>query len=223
MSHSAPYTSPTFQGTAFNCPYCGAFAKMFWLPLKYYSNGWSTSPLHMAFCTHCKKDSFWVEDPHPEDSDPVSGRMLIPTGSIAPMPHPDMPEIVTLDYEEARRISGESPRGAAALLRLALQKLCVELGEKGKNINVDIGSLVKKGLPIEIQQALDIVRVVGNNAVHPGELSEDDVGDVAATLFELVNQIVEDRISRPKKLRELFNKLPAGAREAIDKRDKNSE
>ena len=223
MSHSHPYTSPTFLGSAFNCPYCGAYAKMYWLRLKYNANGWYTSPLHMAHCDHCKKESYWVEDPYPDGSDPVFGRMLIPTGSIAPMPHPDMPEIVTLDYEEARRISGESPRGAAALLRLALQKLCVELGEYGKNINDDIGSLVKKGLPVEIQQALDIVRVVGNNAVHPGELSEDDVGDVAATLFELVNQIVEDRIARPNKLQELFNRLPAGAREAIEKRDKTSD
>jgi hypothetical protein len=223
MSTSTPYTSPSFLGTAFNCPYCSAYARMLWFKLKYYSNGWYTSPIHMAYCTHCTKNSYWVEDPHPEDSDPASGRMLIPTGSIAPMPHPDMPEVVALDYEEARRISGESPRGAAALLRLAIQKLCVELGEKGKNINDDIGSLVEKGLPVEIRQALDIVRVIGNNAVHPGELSEDDVEDVSATLFELLNQIVEDRIARPKKLNELFQRLPPGAREAIEKRDKKSE
>ncbi|MGH8322042.1 MAG: DUF4145 domain-containing protein, partial [Gammaproteobacteria bacterium] len=136
------------------------------------------------------------------------------------MPHPDMPDTVRLDYEEARIISTNSPRGSTALLRLAIQKLCVFLGEKGKNINDDIASLVEKGLSIEIQQALDVVRVVGNNAVHPGELSESDVAEVSTTLFELVNQIVEERISRPKKLKELFNKLPESARKAIEKRDK---
>ena len=147
--------------------------------------------------------------------------MLVPENTTAPLPHPDMPDAVLFDYEEARLVAGKSPRSSAALLRLAIQKLCIELGEKGKNINDDIASLVRKGLPVEIQQALDIVRVVGNNAVHPGELSNDDVSEISTGLFELVNQIVEDRISRPKKLQAMFDKLPAGAREAIQKRDKN--
>lgn len=215
-----PYTAPSFHGSAFNCPYCNAFAKVSWERL-YYSMGHfnNRSPMHLAHCTHCNKQTFWLEDSHPKGTDPTSGRMVIPNSTIAPLPHSDMPTNVRQDYEEARNISAISPRGAAALLRLSIQKLCVYLGEKGENLNEDIGSLVKNGLPIEIQQALDIVRVVGNNAVHPGELVSSDVADVAAMLFELVNQIVEDRISRPKKLKSLFEKLPDGARQAIKKRD----
>lgn len=145
--------------------------------------------------------------------------MLIPESTTAPPPHPDMPEAVRYDYEEARLIANKSSRSSAALLRLAIQKLCIELGEKGRNINDDIVSLVQKGLPVEIQQALDIVRVVGNNAVHPGESSRGDVSEIAKGLFELVNKIVGDRISRPKKLQAMFEKLPAGVREAIQRRD----
>lgn len=145
--------------------------------------------------------------------------MIHPSIKAAPMAHPDMPPDVAIDYDEARNIAQDSPRGAAALLRLCVQKLCKHLGEPGKNINNDIGSLVKKGLPVEIQQALDIVRVVGNNAVHPGEISSADVQQVAATLFELVNHIVEDRISRPKKLATLFTSLPQKALDGIANRD----
>lgn len=145
--------------------------------------------------------------------------MIYPESATAPLPHLDMPEHISQDYCEARSIVNRSPRGAAALLRLALQKLCEHLGETSKNINTDIGALVRKGLPVEIQQALDVVRVVGNNAVHPGELSDDDIASVATVLFELVNAIVEDRIARPKKLASLFAGLPEGAREAIAKRD----
>jgi len=145
--------------------------------------------------------------------------MIYPSIKSTPLAHPDMPPEIRVDYDEARNIMQDSPRGSAALLRLCVQKLCKYLGEPGKNINDDIKSLVKKGLPIEIQQALDIVRVIGNNAVHPGELSSQDVQQVSATLFELINQIVEDTIARPKKLASLFSSLPATALAGIANRD----
>lgn len=211
------YTAPAYKQNAFNCPYCGAFSRMVWDSL-WASQLRSGLGLWAAKCTHCDGFTCWQDIEVDEGAAP-QGRMIIPDGSVAPLPHPEMPEAVANDYLEARSIVSRSPRGAAALLRLTLQKLCVELGETSGNINTDIGSLVRKGMAVEIQQALDVVRVVGNNSVHPGELSETDIADIASTLFELVNAIVEDRISRPKKLAALFERLPEGAREAITKRD----
>jgi len=98
----------------------------------------------------------------------------------------------------------------------------VQLGEKGENINHDIASLVEKGLPVEIQQALDIVRVIGNNAVHPGELDIKDDLPTALSLFELLNQIAESMISQPKRIKELYAQLPESQRKAIEERNKKS-
>jgi hypothetical protein len=130
-----------------------------------------------------------------------------------------MPDEIRADFNEAREIFFLSPRGAAALLRLAVQKLCAVLGESGKNINDDIASLVKKGLSVQIQEALDIVRVIGNEAVHPGQIDLNDDRATAASLFELVNLIIEERISEPKRRAEMYAKLPASKRDAIAKRD----
>jgi Domain of unknown function (DUF4145) len=65
-----------------------------------------------------------------------------------------------------------------------VQKLCVRLGGGGANLNDDIGLLVQSGFPVQIQHALDVVRVIGNNAVHPGEISVDDNPEIAQALFE---------------------------------------
>jgi len=146
--------------------------------------------------------------------------MVYPGLSIGPLPVEDMPKDVKEDFIEARDIVGASPRAAAALLRLALQKLMPHLEEKGKNLNDDIANLVKKGLPVRIQKALDIVRVIGNNAVHPGELDLRDDAQTAIALFELLNMIVELLITQPKKLTDLYDKIPDSTKEAIRKRDK---
>ena len=122
----------------------------------------------------------------------------------------------------ARLIVGLSPRGSCALLRLAVQKLCGELGESGENIDKDIANLVDRGLDIEVQQALDSLRVIGNNAVHPGEMDLTDDTETATALFSLLNFIVEHRIAQPKKRKAIFDKLPDGAKAAIQRRNEKT-
>ena len=123
------------------------------------------------------------------------------------------------DFEEARKILADSPRGAAALLRLCVQKICIQLGETGKHIDTDIASLVSKGLSKTIQQALDIVRVVGNESVHPGQMDLTDNEGTARQLFDLVNLIAETRISEPKRIDALYQSLPESKRQGIENRD----
>jgi phage-related protein len=144
--------------------------------------------------------------------------MYYPDTGNCPFPNPEMPESVKKLYIEAASISSKSPRGAAALLRLAIQNLCKELGEEGKNMNADIANLVKKGLPEIVQQSLDTVRVTGNDAVHPGQINTDDI-ETVNKMFELTNIIIEYMIALPKKVSGLYSLLPKEKVDAIKNRD----
>src|SRR3989344_358410 len=158
-----PFTVPSLNESAFNCPYCNAFAKQTWhdftAPIKH---GYAIIA-RASRCEHCQRYSIWQGE-----------KMIYPDFSGITPPNQDLSVEIQRDYKEAASITQKSPRGAAALLRLSIQKLCKQLGQPGENINSDIGELVKQGLPVKIQQALDVVRVVGNEAVHPGELNLKD-------------------------------------------------
>ncbi|HNJ61220.1 MAG TPA: DUF4145 domain-containing protein, partial [Chitinophagales bacterium] len=81
-------------------------------------------------------------------------------------------------------------------------------------------NLVKKGLPPKVQEALDSVRVIGNESVHPGELNINDNREIAAQLFKLVNFIATKMISEPKEIDEIYNSLPEKKLKGIEERDK---
>jgi hypothetical protein len=165
--------------------------------------------LSVSRCFNCNDVALWIDD-----------RLMWPRRGEAPLANPDLPDELRADYDEASTILDLSPRGTAALLRLAIQKLCMHLGEKGKNLDEDIASLVSKGLDPRVQKALDVVRVIGNNSVHPGQIDLRDDRATAEKLFGLVNLIADIMITQPKHIDEMFQGLPEGARKAIEKRDK---
>ena len=162
----------------------------------------------MSFCMHCKRYALWHEY-----------KMVYPEFSGVEASNSDLDTEIQEDYQEAAAIVQKSPRGAAALLRLAIQKLCKQLGQPGKNINNDIAKLVREGLPRKIQKALDTVRVTGNEAVHPGTLDLRDDTETAQSLFKLINFIAEKMITEPKEVDKLYESIPEGKREEIEKRD----
>lgn len=199
-----------FDEERFHCILCGVFSKQTWGWL-YFTGNNKLSKFKWSYCEHCKQMCYWYD-----------GQMIVPSEAPVPPPHQDLPDSCLPEYHEARDIVARSPRAAAALLRLCIQKLLVELGESGKNINDDIGALVKKGLPVQVQRALDFCRVIGNNAVHPGEIMINDSPEIAHNLFNMINYIIEDRISRPRQIEDLYCQLPEGARKAIEERDKST-
>lgn len=87
--------------------------------------------LAISQCFACESETLWL-----------GGRVIFPSRSIdAPAPNPDMPGHVAEDYEEAARIVSSSPRSAAALLRLSIQKLCSHLLDRKGDINEKLALL----------------------------------------------------------------------------------
>tara|TARA_R110002033_G_scaffold171136_1_gene216238 strand:+ start:1391 stop:2128 length:738 start_codon:yes stop_codon:yes gene_type:complete len=163
----------------------------------------------VATCSSCEEFTLWVNE-----------EIVFPKKTTLPPPNADLSEDIKSLYLEASSILVDSPKGSTALLRLALQKLLEQVGKSGKNINGDIKELVAEGLSPKIQQALDLLRVVGNNAVHPGQINLDDNADVAQKLFGILNFIAEELLTKPKELEQLYADLiPTETQEHIKQRD----
>ena len=245
MAIAQQHVPPTVGTDAFNCPACTAYAHQTWfraqvlpldddddaLVLAAASEAEDASPTIRVFsqlsrtltptnvasdemliseCARCRALAIWMH-----------GRLVWPHGGIAPPPNHDLPDTVRHDYEEASAIARASPRGAAALLRLAMENLCSTLVPSANNLNDGIRRLVRQGLDPEVQQALDAVRVIGNNAVHPGEIDLKDDTDAVAALFQLVNFIAEQTITKPKNVKKIYDALPTHAKTKIGRRDAN--
>jgi len=136
---------PEFGKQVFECPHCHVTTTERWL--KIYKedknridehltsiNNTQLSDFGISECDLCHKQTIWFNK-----------KIIEPIISPAPMAHKDMPNNVLVNFNEARDIVEKSPRAAAALLRLALEKLLPQLGAEGDDINKMIGNLVKKG------------------------------------------------------------------------------
>lgn len=211
------YIKPEKELIKYTCPHCNTISQVEKNTHHFQSDLYDTGRGTMAIrnqltihkCQCCGKKIIWI------------GNDYVYPDIVAEEPNPDMPGPVMQLYNEAGLIYNKSPRAACALLRLAIDRLCNELGETDRDINKNIGELVKKGLSPSVQKALDIVRVVGNKAVHPGQIAFDvDDKETAVALMKLINMITERMITEPQEIDSMFEQLPDSAKNAIEKRDK---
>ncbi len=211
----ANYIAPQLKLSPFTCPHCNTVAQMVFDKHLFQSDWkggdghiYTTDCLNIARCENCGKKIIWIEETY------------IYSVICGIEPANDIPDSVKTLFNEAASIYHKSPRAACALLRLAVERLCNEFGENG-SINEMIGSLVKKGLSSKVQKALDSVRVIGNNAVHPGQIALDvDDMTTAETLMKLLNIITERLITEPKAIDDIFDTLPETVKDSIEKRDR---
>lgn len=210
------YIKPFFKGGAFNCPHCRAYSSMQWDDFCDYSGvtikGVEGYSFFESTCYHCERSVIWyLKDKNP--------KIFFPK-EVAIPPEENMPENIKEIYEEASLILGDSPRASCALLRLALQELMKYLKEniqiynglKNRNISEDIKEIINIGNFYQeqkemLEEAMNSIRLVGNKASHPSELDINDNSEIANILFEMINFIVGEIITKPKEREERLNKL----------------
>lgn len=230
------FVPPRYGEEGFNCPVCSAFAQQDWQEALYNrpedeyflsnelrqpnvapiafsnsigENGYSTNNLYATSkCYKCDGVAFWL-----------NGNLVYPPAFTAPLPNPDMPEDVKEIYIEARSINSLSPIASAALLRLALEKLLPQIGAKKAGIDKMIGDLVGRGLPKEVEKALDSLRVIGNEAVHPGTIDLKDNIKIATALFKLLNVVVDRMITQQREIDEIYSLIPESKLKGIEERN----
>lgn len=233
------YIAPSLHTSSFNCPRCGVLCQQQWYGVYEKSKkvslnkidldalpaprrsiiSYADSPsiehfhqlpppswdLKITICNECTMYTVWHQ-----------GKIIFPSMySDLPEPSDDMPDDAKVVYEEAREIFEKSPRGAAALLRLSIEMVIIGiLGEK-KSLNIMIQKLVEREIPEYIQKGLDVLRHFGNEGIHPGEIDLNEDNETVVFLFELINSMVEELISRKKKIESFYAKLPDGVKDGI--------
>ncbi|MFB8427029.1 DUF4145 domain-containing protein [Priestia megaterium] len=237
---------PSYREKAFNCARCEVLTPHQWFDIvepKYHGDAprvneiienkavyYSAGPvydtpvvertendwdLELSVCQHCHQYTIWENE-----------KIIYPSETGLPAPHKDMFDPVREIYQEAALIFNDSPRAAAALLRLAIETMIPLLDDyqvKKGNLNNMIGDLVGQGVPEYIQQSLDTIRIYGNEGIHSGEIVMKDNQETVSFMFEVINNMVEELITRKNKIKEAYSKIPSGKIEAIFKRDNKIE
>lgn len=173
-----------------------------------------------SLCFSRKKSALWI-----------GRRMVFPdpasdVQSKAPKRSEDLPPVVAALYDEAAAVLPHSRRAAAALCRAAMEQLARQLTpELPPTVKLD-GRLValSKTVSSATLQALNIVRHVGNTALH-GEkdgdqsavmyLDEDD-SSIAEVFFLAINTLADERITQPRRIQEMYETLPENVRQSFE-------
>ena len=198
---------PEFYSNTFKCPHCKVVSQQRWDSITtFHVKGHNYvkgeiniqtrkdgKNFHMSICDRCSIPSFWLE----ED-------MIYPISNPYPEPNDDLSEQAKIMYNKAASVATICSEAACAMLRKVLEIMLNDIGKSG-TIYKMIGDLKKEGLDDDLVDDLNIVRVIGNQAVHPGTIDFNDTVEVDM-LFELINDLSDVLITKPKTRKERRNK-----------------
>jgi hypothetical protein len=225
---------PAVEKAAFACPHCNAYAQQTWTVIAerigtgqyshvagfYEVTDEGPVPWMRGHCTKCDHSSLWLNE-----------RMVYPTVSTLPIPHPDMPSDVVALYNEARGVAAVSRRAGAAMARATLELLLKTvlptlMTVPGNASLDDLIVLVEPMVSIAMGTPLMVVRHAGNKSVHV-EANPDDVmvlvldegeSEVMELIFDTVNDLVSELITRKNKMLKYEALIPDGVKQAAERK-----
>ena len=166
------YIEPATGKNSFTCPHCGVISLMHFHCISYIDkkvigfqedkhagNSW----VQVATCHNCAKHIVWVDN------------IYAYPDIVAEEANPDMPEEVKQLYNEAGLIYNKSPRAACALLRLAIDRLCNELGETDRDKNDNQGVLQSDPEDFIVDQRLVVLQANEHIFLTHGSVKERGV------------------------------------------------
>lgn len=106
----------------------------------------------------------------------------------------NVPDKVRRAFDEALTCqANECYVAAGMLIRKTLEAVCTERNAKGESLKVRIGDLRSKvTLPNELFEAMDHLRLLGNDAAHIDAKNYDEVGkEEISTSIELAKEIIK--------------------------------
>ncbi|MFL2063118.1 DUF4145 domain-containing protein [Latilactobacillus sakei] len=154
-------------------------------------------------------------------------KVVDPESAInVPTPNPDICDDAKELYLEAAKVITYSPRSATALLRVTLETMLNKDLNLTGSIYKMIGTLYSAGIPEQLEIGLHFARIAGNAADHPKpgmiQLNGIDGQKTALELFNIINFLADDQISRKKRLLSLSDSFSQSDLDSIEKlREKN--
>jgi len=137
-----------------------------------------------------------------------------------------MPAEVRELYDEASAVAAVSKRAGAAFARATLERLLKLLdpdAPPGARLDDYIARVIPR-VNVSTGKLLTLIRHVGNKSLHVDDIPDDavvlllsnDDAELLGVIFQTINDVVEELITRPNQAAVLYEAVPAAVRAAAE-------
>ncbi len=155
-------------------------------------------------CGSCSEVSlFWDWDPSGDVGNLNKAKLIYP---VVKNFSGDVPELITQDHDESKKVIRISPLAFSVLIRRALERVCIDKAANGSTLKNKLDDLAQKGIiPESLAKMANAIRHIGNISAH---ITDERISYVEAKILDdLFVAIIEYVYIAPAKLKRLSDRL----------------